>query len=361
MPLSRREFCLGAAALAAPSGFWQGSERTRILRAAEAALTQAPLTIADLPAPRSPGGRNDYYSEADYWWPDPARPNGAYIRRDGYSNPDKFVAHRDAMIRLSLLVPALAAGWKLTADRRFADHAKRHLDAWFSAMNPNLAYAQRIIGVDQGRSIGIIDTLHLVEVARAADAIDADVKSWFRDYHGWLNNSAAGKDERDQKNNHGTCWLLQALQFGLTSGDAQARSMALDRLRTKILPLQIAADGSQPLELARTKPYSYSLFNLEVLSTIAHILGPEAWTIEPGLPQALAFMFPYIEDKKRWPYPPDVEYFADWPVRQVQLLFAGLALNRPDYIKLWRRLDPDPSVPEVVRNFPIRQPVLWLD
>jgi len=35
-------------------------------------------------------------------------------------------------------------------------------------------------------------------------------------------------------------------------------------------------------------------------------------------------------------------------------------LNQPDYIALWQRLNPDPTVDEIVRNYPIRQPVLWL-
>jgi hypothetical protein len=55
-----------------------------------------------------------------------------------------------------------------------------------------------------------------------------------------------------------------------------------------------------------------------------------------------------------------VEYFDQLPVRQVQLLFAGLALSEPGYLDLWRRLDPDPIAGEIIRNFPIRQPVLWV-
>jgi hypothetical protein len=53
-------------------------------------------------------------------------------------------------------------------------------------------------------------------------------------------------------------------------------------------------------------------------------------------------------------------YFDDWPVRQPSLLFAGLTLGKLQYVALWRRLDPDPKVEEIVRNFPVRQPVLWI-
>jgi hypothetical protein len=53
-------------------------------------------------------------------------------------------------------------------------------------------------------------------------------------------------------------------------------------------------------------------------------------------------------------------YFDDWPLRQQSLLFAGLALKRPEYLALWRSLSPKPKTEEAVRNYPIRQPVLWL-
>jgi hypothetical protein len=76
--------------------------------------------------------------------------------------------------------------------------------------------------------------------------------------------------------------------------------------------------------------------------------------------KALSFMVPFIQNKSSWKYPPDVMYFDDWPVRHSSLLFGGLALGRQDYIPLWRKLNGDPTVDEVIRNFFIRQPLLWV-
>ncbi len=150
-------------------------ERARVLRAAGGYLKEAPLTITASSSPRSAGGRHDFFSEADYWWPDPASPGGPYIQRDGMTNPDNFVAHRRAMVRLSLQVPALAAAWQITREARYADHAARHLRAWFvdaaTRMNPHLLYSQAIHGRVTGRGVGVIDTVHLVEVARACSRL----------------------------------------------------------------------------------------------------------------------------------------------------------------------------------------------
>jgi hypothetical protein len=133
-----------------------------------------------------------------------------------------------------------------------------------------------------------------------------------------------------------------------------------------LIPDQEAADGSFPQELRRTKPYGYSLFNLDALAIAAQTLSTREndlwkWQLPDGrgLAKAVAYMFPYMLDKKKWPLPPDVMYDKEWPVRQPCLLFAGLALGQPGYLALWRKLDADPTVEEVVRNFPVRQPLLW--
>ena len=135
------------------------------------------------------------------------------------TNPNNFVEHRQNLMRLSLQVPALTAAWRITGQRKYADHAKRHLHAWFvdveTRMNPNLNYAQAIKGRFTGRGAGIIDTIHLVEVARAAQLLKAspDVLKWFSSYLDWMTTSPNGIAERDAKNNHGTCWTMQVAEF----------------------------------------------------------------------------------------------------------------------------------------------------
>ena len=324
---------------------------------------------------------HDFFSEGDYWWPDPKNPGGPYIQHDGQSNPDNFNDHRRVLIRLSLQVSTLTAAWRITENKRYAEHAARHLRAWFidpsTRMNPNLQYAQAIHGRFSGRGIGIIDTIHLVEVARAIEILkDSPVLSmselgeiiqWFKDYLKWMTTSRNGIEEREAKNNHGTCWVMQVAAFADLTGDHELLAYCRERFKSVIVPIQLAEDGSFPQELRRTKPYGYSLFNLEAMTTICQILStPEnnLWTFQlsdgRGLQRAMEYMTPFIRDKKRWPLKPDVMYDQEWPMRQSSLLFAGLALNHPDYVELWKKLPADSQVEEVIRNFFIRQPVLWV-
>src|SRR5262249_26256911 len=68
--------------------------KTQLIQRAEKALHEKPLTVTAYKATRSAGGLHDFYSEGDYWWPDPANVDSPYIQRDGMTNPDNFVEHR---------------------------------------------------------------------------------------------------------------------------------------------------------------------------------------------------------------------------------------------------------------------------
>ena len=132
-------------------------------------------------------------------------------------------------------------------------------------------------------------------------------------------------------------------------------------------PIKMAYYGGFPRELHRTKPYGYSVFNLDAMTTICQRTStPEDNLWDLNCPdgrcmrKAVAFMVPYIRDKRTWPLAPDVMYFKDWPMRQCSLLFGGNAFDCPDYIELWKKLPADSTVEEVIRNFFVRQPVLWI-
>ena len=357
-------------------------EKPRVLEDARRYLSEAPVTITAFPAARSAGGVHDFYSEGDYWWPDQQNPEGPYIRRDGETNPDNFVAHRDAMRRLSHIVPTLVAAYEISGEARYARHAVDHLRAWFvcesTRMNPNLLYAQAIKGRSTGRGIGIIDTIHLVEVAQAIRVLERSgylrgealerLEAWFKAYLGWMTTHPYGIEERNNGNNHSVAWALQVAEFARLTGNNPQLAAMRTFYKETLLPQQMAPDGSFPRELARTKPFGYSLFQLDVMAMLVQVLSTPAdnlWVYTTadgrGLRRAMAYMFPYIKDKRSWPKPPDVMYHDQWPVRQPALLFAGRAFQEPRSIDLWKTLDPAPTVDEVDRNYPIRQPLLWVE
>jgi hypothetical protein len=230
-------------------------------------------------------------------------------------------------------------------------------------MNADLRYAQAIHGVTAGRGTGIIDTIHLVEVARAIDVLrrggalpEAEfrpIRTWFADYVRWMTTDPNGIEERDAKNNHGTCWVMQVAAFASLTGDRGSLDMCRARFKNVLIPTQMAADGSFPLELERTKPYGYSLFNLDAMATICQIFDgrhdDSLWTFEladgRGMRRALAYMAPFIADKQLWKRPPDVQYFDEWPMRHPALCSCGgLALGEPRYCAISEDCESDSDV-----------------
>src|SRR6218665_869542 len=224
--------------------------KTQLIQRAEKALQEKPLTVTAYKATRSAGGPHDFYSEGDYWWPDPANVDSPYIQRDGITNPDNFVEHCLAMIRFSRIVGELTSAYLITRNGKYARKAIEHCKAWFidtaTLMNPSLLYAQAIKGRATGRGIGIIDTIQLMEVVQgllsmqSAKAMDKDAwasfQQWFADYLKWLVTHPYGKAEMEAKNNHGTCWVMQASVFAKFTGNAELLEFCRNRFKTKLLP-----------------------------------------------------------------------------------------------------------------------------
>jgi hypothetical protein len=357
-------------------------DRDRVLKAADGYLKEDPVTVTAASSPRSAGGKHDFFSEGDYWWPDPANPEGPYLQKDGMTNPDNFVAHRHAMVRMSRIVAALTAAHRITGDAKYGDHAIKHLKAWFvdeaTRMSPHLLYAQAINGRHTGRGIGIIDTLHLIEPARAAQLLEksaqlkgddlAGMKKWFADYLTWMTTHKYGIDEMNAQNNHGTCWVAQVAAFASFTCDEEKLALCRKRYKEVLLPDQMAEDGSFPRELKRTKPYGYAIFNADAMATVCQILSMKddnLWTYETpdgkSMRKGVAWLHPYIADKSKWPYKQDVMYWDQWPVRSPVLLFGGLAYDQQQWLDTWKTLEANPTNDEVLRNLPIREPVLWVE
>lgn len=355
--------------------------RASVMAEAAWAMKQKPVTVTASHSDRSAGGRHDFFSEADYYWPNPASPDSPYINKDGQSNPNNFVAHRLAMIRLSRVVGALGSAWVLTHDDRYVRQALDHCRAWFvdtaTMMNPNLEYGQAIKGRATGRSYGIIDTIQLMEVVIGLEAMEGSkamdaallekIKAWFERYLHWLTTHPYGITEMNALNNHSTCWAMQVAAFARFTGDHMLMDFCKTRYKTVLLPRQMAPDGSFPLEIRRTKPYGYSLFNLDAMATICQLLstpGDDLWHYQAesgqSIQKGIEYLYPYIANKNKWPYPHDIMIWDQWPVAQPALLFGAVAYGNKEWLETWKRLDHDPQNPEVIRNLPVRHPLIWL-
>ncbi len=289
---------------------------------ADEALTRGPFSVMDKKAVPPSGDKHDYMSVGPYWWPDPKTPDGKpYIRRDGEVNPERYDYDSAPLARMCEAVDTLALAYYLTGHEPYADHAATLLRTWFldesTRMNPHLQFGQAIPGRCDGRGIGMIDTARL---ARLVDSIgilagspswsEADQEGmvgWFAAYLRWSLESRYGQDESRARNNHGTWYDVQVAAYALFVGQENTAREVLSQVPTRRIATQIEPDGSQPLELARTKSFSYSLMNLRGmfdLATLGQHVGVDLWDYQTkdgrGICKALDWLIPYGLGKKKW-------------------------------------------------------------
>ena len=360
-------------------------DHDRILKLAGQALALKPPAITDHVATNSAGGLHDFFSQADYSWPNPNTTDGLpYINRDGESNPDVFSYHRMAMRDMKDAVASLAAAYVLTGNDKYVSKAAEFIKVFFldaqTRMNPNLQYAQAVLGSSTGREYGVIDTLHLVELPVVVHflekspafppEVDSGLKKWFADYSEWITTSTNGVKEMNNANNHSIACYLQLASFAKFTGDEKLLEMCREHFKEVLFPRQMTNDGSFPLELKRTKPYGYSIFQADNVATLCVLLSTtneDFWKFQLSdgrTPKNVVdFISPYLADKNQWladGHQKDVMHWDDWPVRQPCLLFAYAEYGDEKYLNLWKKLDADPTDLEIRRNMAVTQPLLWI-
>ena len=292
---------------------------------AERALSVKPPSVIDKSGTPPSGDKHDYMSLAPYWWPDPKSPTGLpYIRRDGERNPELsgIPDHKNFDTVMSSS-QKLALAYYIFGDERYAQKATELLRVWFidppTRMNPNLRYAQAVKGHNDGRGTGLIETRSIGRIVDAVGLLerskswtpadDSALHDWCARFLDWMLTSPNGKDEAAAKNNHGSFYDAQVAVLALFVGRTDLAHSILQHVAHKRIATQVQRDGSQPLELARTKSFHYSAFNLEALFELARLgenVGVDLWSFESkdGGPirGALDYLLPYADGTRKWPY-----------------------------------------------------------
>jgi len=320
---------------------------------ADGLLKMKPVSVMEKEFTPVSGNKHDYMSQAPYFWYDSSKTNGLpYIRRDGQHNPEiKKITDRTYIGRLETATKILSLAWYLTGEEKYAQKATALIRYWFfneaTKMNPNLEYAQAIPGVNNGRGIGIIESRTLTGIADAAGLLanshswtatdTKQLKDWYSQYLNWMLTSKNGNDEHKAKNNHGTWYYVQAVDFALFSDDNK-KALGLLNESKKLLDSQLTKEGTWPLELARTNALGYSTFNTTAwfqLATLAEKVGVDLWhykTSKGGsLQTAFDWLLPYALGEKKWTYqqiePYEVSGF--YPL----LLQAANKFHNENYLK----------------------------
>ncbi|MGH1499080.1 alginate lyase family protein [Yersinia proxima] len=299
----------------------------QLLQQADKILKQPNPSVMDKTRVPPSGSKHDYLSLSAYWWPDSQKSDGLpWIRKDGQINPASKNEDSDA-VRLAdftAKVQALTLAWYFSGEQKYADKAISLIRTWFidpdTRMNPNLDFAQGVPGIAAGRGTGVLDGRYFA--TRIVDSLimlqqntnwtvqdEKQIQHWMTEYLQWLRYSAAGKKEAAAQNNHGNWYVVQVAGIAWYLQQPAVVVEMAELLKTK-LNTQLAADGSQPLELARTRSFHYSYFSLQaaiLMAQLADKVHVDLWHYRTpngsGLIKALDFMAPYSNEQNKWPYP----------------------------------------------------------
>ena len=337
----------------------------QIEKDAKKALKTEVLSVVTKTANPPSGDKHDYMSQAPYFWKNPNTADGfPYIRKDGERNPEikRFPDH-EIMDDMVSAVERLSLAYYFTNKEQYAERASEILRMWFldekTKMNPNLNFAQAIPGLNDGRGIGIIETRGLTKVVDSIGLLEGSkswtksdqkgLEDWFDKYLTWLTTSKNGRDEAAAKNNHGTHYDVQIVSFALFVGKKELAKKQLENVSKKRIETQIEPDGRMPLELARTKSWSYSSMNLEGFVTLAELsenVDVNLWNFQAkdrsGIRKAIEFLFPFLNNEKSWKYK-QIEAFENEKFHSV-MRRAARKYNDEKFMKMFS------SIPKLAAN-----------
>jgi len=297
---------------------------TKIVKEADKRLGKPVITITEnenLQASKDP---HDYFSIGRYFWPDPSKPDGLpWVNRDGETNPDAVKASDEKKLgEMIHAVEYLSLAYYLTGNEKYGAEAARFLRGFFlgvqTKMNPHLDYGQSVPGKATGRGWGLIDTrgfmilpdvLNLLEKCPAWTAKDREeMKAWWTTYGNWMQTSKIGLQEKSAPNNHGAAYDVQlSAVLVMAEKEDEAKKVLGESLPGR-LDAHITPEGKQPRELARTKSWSYSCFNLKNIckgAVMARSLGIDLWNHEGevgrgSLKKAMLYLVPFLKNPEGW-------------------------------------------------------------
>ncbi|CAE6452121.1 unnamed protein product [Rhizoctonia solani] len=277
--------------------------QTNTMKVAKQMAGQGPWAVTSKSMLPPTGDKHDFISLRPYFWPDCSGVGNTtrltdqqiyttcpYVRRDGIFNPDvRMVNDTGAFQAMSDTIFYSALAWSFTKDRVYTKNIASAINTWFLApetlMNPNVNYGQllRGPGEQKGSHTGVLDmkcmtkltsAVLLLRKAKAPEwtqALDDGLNAWVKQYIVWLTTNALALEEKAAPNNHGSFYFNQLASLQLLVGDTEGAKTTINEYFNGIYQDQITANGDQPLESIRTRPYHYRAYNLAAMVVNAKI------------------------------------------------------------------------------------------
>ena len=318
-----------------------------IIRDADKKLADPVPDITDKTHVAPSGDKHDYFSMARYWWPNPKTDDHLpYIRQDGKVNPETEDMDRRTLDAMEKMLTVYALAYYYSGNESYAQKGWDVLRTWFinrkTRMNPTMQYSQVRMGHsnNQGSNSGLLDGYSFLIVPDAVDILSASksakpkdiaaIRQWFTDYLNWMLTSPQGVKENVADNNHGTAYHIQVAVYALFVGNDSVAQRYLNSFVEKRVVPQVELDGRQPKELARTRGYGYSCYNLKHyldMMDICRLQGIDLLAhpdMQNRIAKAIDFLTPYLgKPVSAWPF----QQIAQWEKEQQNMCWVLYRAN----------------------------------
>jgi len=294
--------------------------RKRILTTAETVAQEKPISLSEKKRSVS-GNVHNYESLATYYWKNTSNPSGSYIVKDGQVNPEVNDYDFPKLQKLANNLKYLSLAYFLTEETAYFDAYVQQIETWFlnrsTRMLPNMEYAQFAPGKNNGKGMpgGYIEArcLHdVMESLRLMNSVhdigssrNQKMRNWMQDFLNWSLTSETGKSVRQFANNQAVNYDFVCYDLYLYLNDRAARQAIWDQFFSKRVASQIEADGCQPTELKRTRPFSYSVFNIRIMVNFCLMAKRDGMNVtltQQRLQAAILFLANYIGKESLFPY-----------------------------------------------------------
>lgn len=261
---------------------------------------------------------NDFVSIAPYWWPNPKGKDLPYIPIDGKINPErnKF-SDRVVLKEFCEDIETLGLAYFFSGDEKYAKKASEQLRYFFfnpdTRMNPNFNNSQLIKGrqmesssiIEANPLLKCLDGIQLISDSPNWNTTDKNkMKGWVSDLLNWMLTDRISAKFSEAKNNIGTYYLIQTSTYSLFIERKDIAQRLIKENIPRLIDSQIEKDGSMPLELKRSKPWSYLSYNLYGFLNLIKIgdqIGMDLLNYQSpkgnSLKKAFEWLIPYAEKK----------------------------------------------------------------
>ena len=342
-------------------------EDNRLMPSAESYLNEPILKITDISSERSPGTKQDYYSEGQTWWPVLGKPNAPYQIKENRIYPQAFLEHKNMLNKTAQNISALTSLYLITDNKLYAQKAVEHINAWFinssTMMSPHMKHAQTIPNRNTGRASGIYESTQIIEIIRAAKRLDKYLSQnekelftqWLKEYSKFLIYDEFGINLRAKKNTYGMAWLAQMVTISDYLKDEYLLMTCREYYEEITIPYILSEQSSLLISPANLEFQNDLLINAEYLAVIATVLSNKhynAWLITDKYGRRPGDLINYIYSGLLNNRISQGEHYRG---RFSFLYFAGKAYDNFRYLELWQKLqESDKSL-----DFPIREVLLW--